>query len=133
MVLEQYRPYVIMMNTRAKAHLASKSRKFPLALKHIRSGLRAIKKLYDDVDQGEDFAYCPEANMLKQLAMKMRKKLPANPMRMLEMKLQRKIEEENFEEAAKIRDQIEQLRNLHGKKKPKGKPIDPEGPSQTAE
>ncbi|MFA5865379.1 MAG: UvrB/UvrC motif-containing protein [Phycisphaerae bacterium] len=117
MVLEQYRPYVIMMNTRAKAHLASKSRKFPLALRHIKSGLRAIKKLYDDVDQPEDFPYSPEADILKHLAQKLRKKLPGHPLRLLEKKLQRAVEAEQFEDAARIRNQIEKLKKNRTKKK----------------
>jgi hypothetical protein len=121
LVLEQYRPYVIMMNTRAKAMQASKSRKFPLALQHLKAGLKEIKKLYDDVDQREDFAFCPEANILKEMAKKIRKKLPANPMRLLEAKLQRAIENEQFEDAAAIRNQIRRLKKAAALKKPKKK------------
>jgi len=118
MVLEQYRPYVIMMNTRAKAHLASRSRKFPLAIQHIKSGLKAIKKLYDDMDQSEDFQYSPEAGALKELGQKLKKKLPANPIRMLENRLKRAVLNEQFEDAARLRDQLNRLKNRKGKKDP---------------
>lgn len=130
LVLEQYRPYVIMMNTRAKAHLASKSRKYPLALQHIKSGLRAIRKLYDDVEQAEDFPYCPEAGILKQLAQKIRKKLPANPLRILEKRLQRAVENEDFEEAAKLRDHISRLKKANPKKKITRMPPDTDYPPE---
>lgn len=125
LVLEQYRPYVIMMSTRAKALQASKSRKFPLALHHLKAGLKEIKKLYDDVDQREDFAFSPEANILKEMAKKLRKKFPANPMRLLEAKLKRAVESEQFEEAATIRNQIRRLKKaMMLKKKNKKKKAD---------
>jgi len=126
MVLEQYRPYVIMMNTRAKAHLASRSRKYPLALQHIKSGLKAIKKLYDDVDQGSDFPYSPEAGVLKELAHKLRKKLPADPIRIIEKRLNRAITQELFEEAARLRDQLNRLKKRRSKKDSKDKSDKPE-------
>lgn len=119
MALEQYRPYVIMMSTRAKAQLASRSRKYPLALQHIKAGLKAIKKLYDDVEQSEDYPYCPEVEALKELAQKLRKKMPANPLRILEKRLQRAIAEERFEAAARIRDQMTRYMDRQLKKKPK--------------
>ena len=127
MVLEQYRPYVIMMNTRAKAHLATKVHKFPIAIQHIKSGLRAIKKLYDDVDQSEDFPHSREAGILKQLAKKLQKKLPANPLRLLEKKLQRAIEREQFEEAARLRDEIERMQTPPLRRPPRKRSKQEEG------
>jgi hypothetical protein len=135
LVLEQYRPYVIMMSSRAKAMQASKSRKFPLAIQYIKAGLKEIRKLYDDVDQREDYAYCPEVNVLKEMARKLRKKLPANPLRLLEEKLRHAIENEQFEEAAIIRNNIRRLKKAEAMKKPKKKknhndhhPFPPEEP-----
>ncbi len=117
MIFDQHRPYLVMMNTRAKAQLASKSGKYPRALKYIKTGLKEIKKLYDDADQIEDFPYAPETEILKKLARKIRSKLPANPIRILKKRLDRAVNEENFSEAAKIRDQIKHFQQAKKKKK----------------
>jgi hypothetical protein len=130
--LEQYRPYVIMMNTRAKAQQAAKSRKIPLAIDQIRAGLKAIKKLYDDVDESDEYTYSPEVSILKQLGRKMRKKLPADPVRLLEKKLEQAIKSEEFEEAALLRNQISIAKKRNTRRKPKRKKPDAgEEPSET--
>jgi len=131
--LEQYRPYVIMMNTRAKAQQAAKCKKIPLAIQHIRTGLKAIKTLFDDADQPEEYEYSAEVAILKQLGRKMQRKLPGNPERMLEEKLAKAIEGEKFEEAAILRDQLKKLKKQKTRKRhyssPKQRPPDlPEGP-----
>jgi hypothetical protein len=110
MVLEQYRPYVLMMNTRAKAHLATKQRDYQAALDILKSGLRAIKKIYIDMDQPEEFHDSVEASILRQLGRRIRRRLPGNPLKGLERKLQRAIEQERFEDAAKLRDRIEEVK-----------------------
>ena len=107
------------MNTRSKAKQAAKSQKIPLAITQIRAGLKAIRKLYEDVDQTEEFAFSPEVEILKQLGRKMQKKLPGNPLRLLEQKLQRAIEEEKYEDAALIRNQISNLKKRRSKRKAK--------------
>lgn len=117
MIFDQHRPYLVMMNTRAKAKMAEKSGKYPIALKYIKTGLKEIKKLYDDAEQIEDFPYAPETEILKNLAKKIRTKLPANPIRILKKKLEIAITNEDFSEAARIRDQIKHFRQKKKKKK----------------
>lgn len=110
MILEQYRPYVIMMNTRAKAQLAAKHSDYSEAIKQIKAGLRAIKKIYDDIDQPEEFHASFEASILRQLGRRMRRKLPADPLKTLEKKLLRAVNEDRFEDAAHLRDQIARIK-----------------------
>ncbi len=118
LILEQYRPYVIMMNVRAKTQLLAKSRKYSLAIKYIKAGLKEIKKLYDDVDQMEDFPYAPEVIILKELGKQYKSKLPATPVKILKRKLLKAIEREDFKEAARIK---RQLKSIDEKKKKKKK------------
>lgn len=106
MMLEPNRPYVLMMNTRAKAQLSAKQGKHSEAIKQIKAGLRAIRKIYDDLDQPEDFTDSYEARILRRLGRKMRKQLPTTPLQQLKKQLKRAIDEERFEEAAKLRDRI---------------------------
>lgn len=124
MVLEQYRPYVIMMNTRGKAHLALEQNRYREAQDHIKAGLRAIKKIYDDIDQPEDFKSSAEATVLRQLARKIRRLLPADPIKLLERRLRYAVRHEQYEEAAKLRDQIDRMREA--KDAPDGGTLEPE-------
>ena len=116
-ILEQYRPYVIMMNTRAKAMLARKSGKYILALKHIKTGLKEIKKLYEDSDLAEDFSYAPEAKILKQLARRIKKNLPADPLKILNRKLRFAIQNQRYEEAALLNKEIQNIKQLRFEKR----------------
>lgn len=109
MVLEQYRPYVLMMNTRAKAHQSAKEENYAEALAIIKAGMRSIKKVYADLDQVEEFADSVEAAILRQLRRKIRKKLPVDPLKRLEKRLQRAVDEERYERAAELRDRIDEL------------------------
>jgi hypothetical protein len=137
--LEQYRPYVIMMNTRAKAQQAAKCKKIPLAIQHIRTGLKTIRNLFDDADQPEEYGYSAEVAILKQLGRKMQRKLPGDPQRIIEKKLQKAIEGEKFEEAAILRDQLKKLKKHKNKKHHQAKgetppdlPDSPETPESNA-
>lgn len=109
MDLEQYRPYVIMMNTRAKTQLATKCGRYGEALRHIRAGLRAIKRIYVDSDQPEGFKSSLEASLLRDLGKTVRKKLPSDPVKSLKKQLRRAVAEERFEDAARIRNRLEKL------------------------
>ncbi len=120
-ILEQYRPYVIMMNTRAKAMLARKSGKYALALKHIKTGLKEIKKLYEDSDLVEDFSYAPEAKILKKLARKIKRNLPADPLKILNRKLKFALQNQRYEEAALLNKEIQNIKQSRISKKKKNK------------
>lgn len=115
MMLEQYRPYVIMMNTRAKAHLAADAGDYARALKHLKTGLETIKKVYEDTDQPEDFKDSLEAMILRHLARKFRRNLPADPVKVLERQLRRAVQRESFEDAARLRDKIAKIKTLKAK------------------
>ena len=121
LMLEQYRPYLIMMNTRAKAMLARKSKKYSLALKHIKTGLKEIKKLYEDSDLIEDFSYAPETEILKQLARRIRRKLPANPLKILHRKLKFALHHQRYEEAAVLNEEIKKIKRQKSLRKKKNK------------
>ena len=47
LALEQYRPYVVMMNTRARVQLAVDDEKLPEALEICRNGIRGIREILD--------------------------------------------------------------------------------------
>jgi len=106
LVLEQYRPYIMMMNTRAQASILSKDERFPEALAAIEGGLTQIKGFFEQFGQDEAYAHSNEVKVLKRFAREIRKKLPVDPMQRLQRKLDRAVRDERYEEAAVLRDKL---------------------------
>ena len=109
MLLEQYRPYIIMMNTRASASILFKDQKLHQALDTVREGLSQIRAFFDKFDQAEAFARCEEAKVLKRFAREIKRKLPVGALEKLERKLKRAVAAEQYELAAQLRDEIASL------------------------
>ena len=120
LVLEQYRPYIVMMNTRAQASIESGERRYADALRTIDAGLAGIKDFFDRFAQDENFAEANEVRVLKRLAREIRKKLPVNPIERLERKLEKAVRDERYEEAAKLRDRITEIKLRRESKKEVG-------------
>ena len=112
-VLEQYRPYIIMMNTRAKASMQFKDEQFNKALHTVTEGLDQIREFFVRFGQEEVFDKSSEVKILKRFARSIRKKLPVDPLERLQHKLQRAIKREDYEEAARLRDIINAKRAPH--------------------
>lgn len=109
LVLEQYRPYIIMMRARAEASILQQDNKHAEALEAIELGLADIKAFFTRFGQEEGYPQCNEVRVLKQFARGIRKKLPVNPMTRLKRKLDAAVKKERYEEAARIRDKMIQL------------------------
>ena len=110
LILEQYRPYLTMMNTRAQASIEYRAEQYELALRTVRRGLRSIRRFFRQFDQEEVFNDSSEVRSLKRMARDIKKKLPKNPIKQLQMKLQNAVKKEAYEEAAVLRDQIEAMK-----------------------
>jgi hypothetical protein len=120
LVLEQYRPYIIMMNTRAQASIESGEKRFADALRTIDAGLASIKEFFDRFAQDENYSDANEVRVLKRLAREIRKKLPVNPLERLERKLEKAVRDERYEEAARLRDRITEMKLRRESKKEVG-------------
>jgi len=105
-VLEQYRPYITMMNARARASLHFKENRYHEALREIDSGLEEIREFFERYGQGEMFTRANEVKVLKRFAKEIRRKLPVDPLKRLGKKLDRAVKDERYEEAARLRDKI---------------------------
>lgn len=106
LVLEQYRPYIVMMNTRAQASMQFKNQQFQVALNTVTDGLDQIREFFIRFGQEEAFDKSNEVKILKRFARDIRRKLPTDPLEKLQNKLNRAIKKENYEEAARLRDEI---------------------------
>lgn len=106
LALEQYRPYIVMMNSRAAASLQLKAGQTNDALQTVESALSGIKDFFARFGQADAYGYSAEVKMLKRFAREIRKKMPIDPIVKLQAQLDRAVKAEHYEEAAKLRDQI---------------------------
>jgi hypothetical protein len=109
LVLEQYRPYITMMHTRAQASILTAEKKYPEALEKIEEGLAEIKEFFTRFGQEEAYNESSEVRMLKKFARAVRKKIPVSPLTRLQRKLDKAVKDERYEEAARLRDKITEL------------------------
>ena len=79
LVLEQYRPYITMMNVRAAASLLVDKKQYVEALSAVDEGLSSIKEFFSKFEQEEAFSHSNEVRVLKRFARDIRRKLPVDP------------------------------------------------------
>jgi hypothetical protein len=104
--LEQYRPYITMMHARARASLHFKEKRFKEALREVDKGLKDIREFFERYGQAEAYTQANEVKVLRRFARDIKRKLPVDPVRRLQKKLDRAVKEERYEEAAKLRDEL---------------------------
>ena len=114
LVLEQYRPYIIMMNARAAAFIEFNSERYTAALDTIDAGLKKIRDFFARFGQEEAYGQSSEVKVLRKFARQIRRRLPVDPVHKLKGKLERAIRRERYEDAAKLRDQINDLISRRG-------------------
>jgi hypothetical protein len=106
LVLEQYRPYIVMMNVRGRASIVMGEKKNREALEIVKEGLESIKEFFIRFGQEEAFSRSNEVKILKKFARDIRKKLPIDPIEKLKTQLQKAVAREQYEDAARLRDEI---------------------------
>jgi len=109
-ILEQYRPYVLMMHTRAKAHHALDQKRTKAALAAVREGINRIEQFYRQHDRETGPEASNEIDLLRELAAEIEAKIPVDPMEKMQRELSRAVQEERYEDAASLRDRIRQAR-----------------------
>ena len=111
--MEQYRPYLTMMNARAQASVHLEAKRFNEATRSVTDGLEKIREFYERFGQEESFEKSNEARVLKRFAREVQRKAPVDPMERLRRRLNRAVKDERYEEAAKLRDEIDHRRKTN--------------------
>jgi hypothetical protein len=106
MYLEQYRPYIVMMNVRAQASILFNEKRYAEALEVVKEGLESIREFFARFGQEEAFTKSNEVKILKKFGRDIRKKLPIDPIEKLKSQLQKAVAREQYEDAARLRDEI---------------------------
>ena len=109
---DQYRPYVTMMKARALSSEAMERNDHATALMTLDEGIEGIRAFLRDYEQEEDQFECRELSKLLRIRREIEQSRPVGPAERLEQQLELAVSLENYEEAARIRDQIARLRGV---------------------
>lgn len=107
--LEQFRSYVTMLRARAMAGRALRDNEPRAALVAIDEGLESLRRIYDAVAP-EHYETSGEVLALRSLRDALLPQLPVSQTTELRARLAKAIEEENYELAAILRDEIRQIK-----------------------
>jgi hypothetical protein len=107
--LEVYRPYIVMMNARAKALRSMNRGSYLAALAHVEKGVEAIREFFRSIGSKKRFRQSPEVAVLRALRKDIRRKLPTDPIRKLKQKIADAVAEERFEDAVVLRDELRSM------------------------
>ena len=110
LILEQYRPYIIMMNARALASIDLDRGEFQKAYDVVKQGLGDIRRFFKRFGQEQAYKHSSEVKILRRFRKEIKKKLPVDPMEKLQEELDLAIKDERYEEAAKLRDEMERIK-----------------------
>ncbi|MHC4590114.1 MAG: UvrB/UvrC motif-containing protein, partial [Planctomycetota bacterium] len=108
-VLEQFRPYVIMMRARGEAEQALAANRTRDALVAIDGGLGEIREVFEQAGQGAAFDEASEVQLLRGMRDALVPKLPISQRMELQERLRSAIDAENYELAAVLRDELRLL------------------------
>ena len=107
---QQFRPYVLMMNTRAKVSILLADGQFSDAIREIESGRDRISEFYQHSSFPEMEAKSSEIAFLDEWLEEVRAKRPLSKLEVMEREMERAIASELYERAAELRDAIRQLK-----------------------
>jgi hypothetical protein len=104
--LEQFRPYVLMMNTRAKASIELDRDDYAATVRLIEQGRDEINTFYNETNNPEMSAKSPEVSFLEEWLEEVRAKRPLTKLEVMQREMEKAIANEAYERAAELRDKI---------------------------
>ncbi len=107
--LEQYRPYVIMMHTRAKAQRLIEEQTPKQAIRDVERAIQTIHEFFTEMGRSKLAENCSEVIFLQRFLNELKTEYPDDPVEMLRKQMTEAVEQEDYESAAKIRDEIQKL------------------------
>jgi len=116
---DQWRPYVLLMHARAVATPLAELEDYEAAVKAIDAGVQGIRDFLVEYGQTERADECVELKQLlrwrKEVADKgppLLAAVPTDPLDQLHGRLAKAVEDEQFEEAARLRDEIRRVSDM---------------------
>ncbi|MGB2987633.1 MAG: UvrB/UvrC motif-containing protein [Phycisphaerae bacterium] len=107
--LEEFRAYVLMMDARGCAYHAMEAGETASALAHVNRGIMHIKAHFETYGQLEAIETSEELRILRILGQKLSEEAPQDSLIVTRKALRAAIEQERFEDAARLRDALKNL------------------------
>lgn len=105
--LEEFRPYVLMMDARARAYHAKEEGEVASALAHVNRGIMGIRAHFEQAGRLEEAdETSEELSILRTLGTELGERVPEDSVLVTRKALRAAIEQERFEEAARLRDAL---------------------------
>lgn len=104
--LEQFRPYVLMMNARARACLALEDKRYDRAMEIIEDGIESIRDFFRDVEREDLAESCREIQFLEEWRGRIEDNRPRTTADRIRQELSIAVASEDYERAAELRDQL---------------------------
>ncbi len=108
--LQQFRPQLLMVLTRARAAQALAENDYDLAIQLVEEGLEKIRTFFHDHSRGEAADVSGEVQSLQSWLEEIRSKRPLTRREKLEKALDEAVRCEDYEKAAKMRDALKNLK-----------------------
>lgn len=107
--LLQFAPQLLMMRTRARGTAALRKKKFTNAIKAIEEGIEELETFYRDNEREDLLENSGEIASLRGWMAEVSTKKPLSEIEKLQRSLDEAIQTEDYEKAAKVRDQMRKL------------------------
>ena len=104
--LEQFRPYVLMMNARAQACLALEDKRYDRAMTIIEDGIESIRDFFRDIEREDLADSCREIQFLEEWRERIENNRPLTTADRIRRELSIAVASEDYERAAELRDQL---------------------------
>jgi UvrB/uvrC motif len=108
---QQFRPYVLMMNTRAKASMLLAEGKFSEAMREIQRGRDMIIEFFQQSNFPELATKSSELAFLEEWLEEVKSKRPLSKLEIMQREMEIAIASESYERAAQLRDAIKLLQS----------------------
>src|SRR5213596_1579432 len=108
--MQQFRPYVLMMNTRARASILLGEGKFAEAMGEIERGRDAISEFFQRSNFPELVSKSSEIAFLDEWLEEVKAKRPLSKLEIMQREMETAITKELYERAAELRDAINVLK-----------------------
>lgn len=104
--LQQFSPYLIMMNTRAKASIELERDDYNAAVRHIEQGRERIHAFFQESSNPELAVKSPELSFLDEWYEEVKSRRPLTKIETMQREMEKAIHMEAYERAAELRDKI---------------------------
>lgn len=108
--VQQFRPQVLMLHTRAIATQYLETEEFAAAIKEIEGGIDRIREFYEENSREDLMEQSSEITALQHWLQEVKAKRPLTKREQLERDLNEAVHREDYEKAAKVRDALKKLK-----------------------